>query len=264
MGAIACTFGKPGAFTCFSMNINLASARARWIGAALLSLSFGINGCGGGGGGPSTPPQPNPTPIPTSTNNQCSNSMYSPNYVPSVQLLHWPVFPLRIYFKRDANYTAARQSLAIQGFNRWVTATNAATGNKGVSYALVNNLADSNVNVSFYPFTGGAGDTLGTTVDHYYEDSSTIDSADISLGITGSDYNDLLTAAHEMGHCLGILKHSPNKTDLMYFEGNDTTGGAITALDLNTILTAYCGNFNKNATGRTAANRGELKSITIH
>ena len=201
-----------------------------------------------------------PSPSPTATNNNTSCSKtYAPNYVSSVRLLHWTLFPLHIYFNRDANYSAARQALAVKGFNQWV----AATGSDGVTYNVVNSEAASNVTVHFYDFTGGPGDTLGTTVVSYYDASSTINSADMSLGITGDKANDVLTAAHEFGHALGIYGHSPNPTDLMYFEGNQSNNGIITSLDLNTVLTAYCGNFNKNVNNRLAPHSGELKTVTI-
>lgn len=248
------------------MKINFVSARAKWLGVTLFATSVALSGCGGGGGGNSGPsqvkatPVPNPTSGQTGTGGDCTNATYAPNYADSVKLLRWTVFPLRVYFKRDANYSAARQALAIRGFDRWV----AATGANGFTYNVVNTQIASNVTVAFYDFKGGPGDTLGTTVVSYFEESRTISSADISLGITGSDSNDLLTATHEMGHCLGIFGHSPNKTDLMYFEGNEASGGSITSLDLNTVLTAYCANFNKNVNTRLAPHSGELKTVTLH
>ncbi len=246
------------------MKINFVSARAKWLGAALFATSVALSGCGGGGGnGPAlvtATPLPRPASGQTETGGNCTNSTYAPNYTESVRLLHWTLFPLRIYFVRDSNYSAARQALAVEGFNRWV----AATGSNGFTYNLVSSEAASNVTVKFSDFKGGPGDTLGTTVVSYFEESSTIESADISIGITGDRANDLLTATHEMGHCLGIFGHSPNRTDLMFFEGNEAAGGIITPLDLNTVLTAYCGNFNKNANARLAPHSGELKTITIH
>lgn len=246
------------------MKINFVSARSKCLGAALFATSLALSGCGGGGSnGPTqvtATPVPSPTAGQTGTGGTCTNATYAPNYADSVKLLRWTVFPLRVYFKRDANYSAARQALAIRGFDRWVV----ATGSNGFTYNIVNAETAANVTVDFYDFKGGPGDTLGTTVVSYFEESRTISSATISLGITGSESNDLLTATHEMGHCLGVFGHSPNQTDLMYFEGNETLGGAITSLDLNTVLTAYCANFNKNVNTRLAPHRGELKSITIH
>lgn len=249
----------------FFMKSKFVSARANWLGATLFAASVALSGCGGGGGsnGPNlvtATPKPQPTSDQTGTGGNCTNSTYTPNYASNVRLLRWPLFPLRIYFVRDANYSAARQTLAIEGFNRWVT----ATGSNGFTYNVVSSEAAANVTVDFYDFQGGPGDVLGTTEVSYFDESRTIDSADISLGITGDRTNDLLTATHEMGHCLGIFGHSPNRTDLMFFEGNEIAGGAITPLDLNTVLTAYCGKFNKNVNTRTAPHRGDLETVTLH
>lgn len=245
------------------MNIKFVSTRAKWLGATLCAASLALSGCGGGSSGPGpavTTGKPPSTPTNNNSNDRCDNKTFAPNYVDSVRLLRWPLFPLRIFFKRDSNYSAARQALATEGFNRWV----AATGSNGFTYNVVSSEAAANVTVNFYDFKGGAGDTLGTTVVSFFEQSETIDSADISIGITNDRTNDLLTATHEMGHALGVFGHSPNRSDLMFFEGNNAAGGVITPLDLNTMLTAYCGNFNKNVNTRTAPHSGELKTVTIH
>lgn len=238
------------------MKINSPSVRLGALcGAAALTFGLVLTGCGGGGSGPRTVPI-TPTTSPTSSG-VCS-TQYTPNYASSVRLLHWTSFPLRVFFVRNAQYSAARQALAVQGFNKWVQATNS-----GVTYTIVNSTAASNIQVSFFVFTGGPRDTLGTTQLSFYDQSSTIVNADISLGLTGVTRNDVITANHEFGHALGIFGHSPDEQDLMYFEGNDAFSGEITPSDLNTVLTAYCGNFPQNLTNRSA-HQGELKTVTIH
>ena len=244
------------------MTLSLFSKRARALCAGAAALSFGLvlTGCGGGGSGGRTGPSSatitaNRTPLP-SQGTSCSTT-YDPNYASSVRLLHWPMFPLRVYFMQDSELTAARQALAVQGFNRWVQQTGG-----GTTYNVVTSAAVANVTVKFYQFTGGPGDTLGITNVKYYDESSTIDSADIRLGVTNDAANDLVTDSHEFGHALGILGHSPVNRDLMYFEGNDQFTADITPSDLNTLLTAYCGNFNRSSASRTA-HQGELKTITI-
>ena len=246
------------------MKITFSSRRTRALWSGALALSFGLvlAGCGGGGGrsGPdSATITPGSTPnTPTRQNISCSTT-YTPNYGDSVTLLRWTNFALRVYFKRDSQYSAARQALAVEGFDNWVRATN-----NRATYTIVNSASASNVQVSFFVFNGGPGDTLGTTKLSFYEDSRTIVSADIALGLTGRRANDVTTANHEFGHALGIFGHSPDERDLMYFEGNDRFSGEITTPDLNTLLTSYCGDFPSNSANRTAAHRGALKTVTIH
>lgn len=212
--------------------------------------------CGGGGGGsngPKTPPIDKTTPVPPPNPSAC-NQTFAPNYASSVTLLRWQVFPLRVQFKQDAQLSDARQATTVAGFNEWVS----ATGNRA-NYVVVGPNGNPNVTVSFYPFTGGPGDTLGTTTVNFR--GNIIESAQIELGITGDAKDDQLTAAHEYGHALGISGHSPDKPDLMFFSGN--LDGNVTTQDLNTLLTAYCNNFNRN-TALTKPATGPLQTIVIH
>lgn len=242
------------------MKNNTLFSRLALSGTMVLALGLAVAGCGGGGGKNNGPITATPKPSPTSggQNNNCSTT-YSPNYASSVRLLHWTNFPLKVYFVRDAGYSVDRQAMAVEGFDRWVQTTNG-----GATYNVVSSAAAANVKVTFGTFTGGPGDVLGTTVTTFYDESNTIESADVNIKFTGTRRNDVLTANHEFGHTLGIFGHSANREDLMYFEGNDNRCGCITPSDLNTLLTAYCGKFNKNANARTAPHKGALKTITIH
>jgi predicted Zn-dependent protease len=232
----------------------LSRSRATLLGAFLLPI---LASCGGGGGGGNKNPSiDSATPAPTTKQNvSCNNDTFAPNYARSVSLLRWSVFPLRVYFTRNDQLSASRQQTAQAGFNQWV----AATGNRA-DYILVDSATKANVTVSFYAFTGGAGDTLGTATVTYDEDNI-IRRAKIELGITGRNDDDISTAAHEYGHTLGITGHSPRPADLMHFTGN--VSGDITDYDLNTVRTAYCDDFNRS-TSRTKAAVGSLKTIVIH
>ena len=264
------------------MKFNFHSTGATRTGAAAFSLSIALglslslSGCGGGGGnGPGTSrPTVTATPTLNASNASYNKTLYTPNYVSDLEskktspedpvaLLRWPLFPLRVYFNRNSNYTAARQALAVEGFNRWVK----ATGSDGVTYQVVNDLKNANITVDYYTFEGGPGDTLGFTKYFYDPDSRVFDTSkslcSINIGLTGDRNNDLVTATHEFGHALGINEHSSSRPDLMYFEGNDLFGGGITQSDVDTLLTSYSGFFNKNPNARTAPSSGKLVQVTI-
>ncbi len=270
------------------MNIHFVFPRSVVVGAVALSVSLGLIGCGGGGGGGNGPSTPRPTPTPVvAVNNAYDKTRFTPNYVTALEnakeasgevvLLRWRVFPLTVAFVKNDFYTTARQALVVESFNRWVSATGAVTGNDGVTYRVTDNAATANITVNFANFSGGAGDILGTTKSFYNPQSRYIargvdDTADgtrrevgtqIEIGITGDRNNDLVTATHEFGHALGINGHSPNRPDLMFFEGNDQLGGGITSADLNTLLTSYGGVFNKNPNARFAPSNGEVVQSVI-
>lgn len=217
--------------------------------------------CGGGGGGnqrpnPATIDSATPAPLSRSpATASCDNNSFTPNYASSVSLLHWNKFPLRVHFVQNDQLSDARRTIALAGFNRWVS----ATGGRA-DYTLVGKDSSPNVTVSFYRFTGGSGDTLGTSTVTY-DSNNVIRKAVIELGITGDTADDTLTAAHEYGHTLGITGHSPRELDLMFFTGNRS--GEVTESDLNTAITAYCNNFNRASNLQSAA-VGPLKTIVMH
>ncbi len=235
-------------------NSRFNSRLALWSALLLLPLLTSCGGGGGGGNGPQAPPLDSATPVPDNSSSSCGQT-FAPNYGASVTLLHWERFPLRVFFVQDAQFSTARQAIAVAGFNQWV----AATGNRA-DYTIVTQASQAEISVSFFRFTGGSGDTLGTTTVSFTGDN-VIRSAEIELGVTSNRSDDTLTAAHEFGHALGISGHSPNLTDLMYFSGN--LSGDVTTRDLNTIRTAYCDDFNRSA-NRTSSAVGPLKTIVIH
>ena len=252
------------------MTINFASTRIVSLSAILFAASLTLSGCGGGGNGPTV--SPTATPTPDVANFTYDKTKYVPNYVSDLEeakkstpqdpvaLLRWTRFPLSVYFARNANYTAAKQALASEGFNRWVN----VTGSNGVTYTVANSATNADITVEFGTFTGGAGDILGQTFYTYDPESRVLDKgARIVINFTGDRSNDLITSSHEFGHALGINEHSRNPLDLMYFTGNDTFSGNITQSDLNTVLTSYDARFNKDANARVAPSSGNKVSTSI-
>lgn len=228
-----------------------------------LSLAAALTGCGGGGGGPSAPdpsstPGPSSTPQPTPTAppaGSCDFTTYTPNYAAEINLLlHWPRFPLRVFFARGAEYSPTRQQHVQAGFDEWTAATNGRT-----SYTVVTDPAQADVTVTFETYDNGQ--KLGETTVSYR--GRTIVKASMRLLFTGNAATDQLTAAHEWGHALGIMDHSSNPADLMNAFGNPNGCGCVTTRDLNTLLTAYCNDFGPRTLPRDRRQLGPLRTIVI-
>lgn len=133
-----------------------------------------------------------------------------------------------------------------KGIGLWSEATTGRIGNFRVSY----DRANSPITVSIAP--GALPDNaIGITELTFTQDR--IVNADVQL--TKSPYegtpfliNDVAnTTAHEMGHVLGIVDHSPFPEDKMWISGNFTVVNQshdpltlVTARDINTLQEAYC------------------------
>ena len=126
-------------------------------------------------------------------------------------------FPFASSFVRDAAYSAAAQERTLAGFDFWLRQIP-----NGPTFQVVSTSQQSDLKVTFYRFDSNATDTLGVTRVFSSTDpafAGTIARAEMDLGITGNNTLDIATAAHEYGHALGVLGHSENPDDLMYFPG---------------------------------------------
>lgn len=175
----------------------------------------------------------------------CSPTLYQPNYAGAtdVDLRRWESLPVRVYFKTSGTTQAGTnlENLVRQGFNQW---------NNELGFSLwteVTNPSAANVTVELLPRDINNPNVLGFArvftpsnqptkivqveiVVHYWN----------ALPLDGYDG----TAAHELGHGLGIGGHSPDSNDLMFFTGN--LSDRLTTSDLNTLRTAYC-DFGRSA-----------------
>ena len=142
--------------------------------------------------------------------------------------LAWAQFPVRVYFERDARYSARREQWARSGFDQWVTATNGF-----VRYQVCDSPEQAQIVVSF-DLTSNNGYTRTRF------NGTDLESADISIGAKRGAGSDIACiAAHEFGHSLGIDGHSENRRDLMYPTHQMGSAWRITARDLNTLSALY-------------------------
>jgi len=227
---------------------------------AALGAGLMLSGCGGGSG--SGPDTPTATATPRATATATPTRQFTPNYIADIATLRsWRQFPVRVAFVTDSAYTAAAQKRALDGFDFWLQRIP-----NGPTLTVVPASQTSDVTVTFYQFNAATSDTLGTTrvfssTDPAY--AGTIARAEMRLGITGDNTLDIATAAHEYGHALGIVGHSSDPNDLMYYLGNDTLSGQLTVADVNTLLTNYNGVFPKEGNNRLAPIPGPFESFEI-
>lgn len=205
-------------------------------------------GCGGGGGADDI----------ATGDRSCGLDAYLPNYAAAEDgfedLVRWDrsVVTYRI---ETAGASEAEIRAVEDGFAVWENVDFPQTNNR---FQLVRTEGPADIVVLFRTLNQLAG-AAGTTRGSYTDDGFLV-SAEVTLGLTEGSY-DLAdaenTAQHEMGHALGIFKHSPNPEDLMFFQGN-TTG--IQLRDENTLRTGYCGAL---ADGRTRGRKVATRTITI-
>ena len=164
------------------------------------------------------------------------------------RLLHWPHFPLHIYFSPGRAASPERRKQVLAGFDEWVQATQGT-----VCYQIVGSeaAADLTVTISSQINLPKAARALGQTVLIY--NGTVLTKAIIQLVERDDDpaqFQEI--CAHEFGHALGIDGHSDDQDDMMFpvlshslFQvGNPEldwlcTPGSVTTRDVNTLQAAY-------------------------
>ena len=201
----------------------------------LCLLALALTGCSTGGGTAG---------VALNGNGNNAASRFTPNYGAAVTFQRWDHFPIKVAFTNDVSVSGTSlRSVVLAGFDKWVTATGGVIG-----YTVVTDPATADMPITFQNLgaTPGKGDTLGLTTRTYFPSTLQITSVAMSLNywptMTGAQAFQGLksTAAHEFGHALGIVGHSPNSDDIMFLSGSiNGDDKAVTTRDLNTIKSDY-------------------------
>jgi hypothetical protein len=189
-------------------------------------VALGLVSCGGSGN------------TSQSTGGICGPGAFTPNYstASGLTLRRWAQLPITVFFTTNSvipnSGGITYEDLYRQGFQQWEDAL-------GVNLWMeVNDSASAQLKVTT-KFTAPQN-TLAITTVNFFRGETTLQGAVMTVNswpaIANSDYTP--TAAHELGHALGIGGHSDSVADIMFFTGNRS--GFLTTPDLNTLRTAYC------------------------
>jgi hypothetical protein len=172
-----------------------------------------------------------------------------PNFATHTQLKRWKSFPVDVYVDLGAlpenTHDIYREGVQ-RGIDLWAEATAGRIGAFRVSYSR----SDSPVTIAV---TRGALPDGAIGITQLTFTHELIARADVQLARShyeGTPFlvNDIAnTTAHEIGHVLGIVDHSPFPEDKMWVSGNFTIHNhandplsLLTSRDINTLQQAYC------------------------
>jgi len=187
-----------------------------------LALLASLVGCGGGGA--------------TISGWVIDDTLFQPNYVSALdgKLYHWHQLPMTAKFTLPPGWAATYGNTHLAAAGEW-------NGEREMIRVVT---GFANVTVEFVDQSELGNNTYGRTSFSYNPSSGEMLDSSIKIAISDShgptapiDIQALI--AHELGHALGIGGHSPNSTDLMYTTHIFGTAQLTSALDINTIKTAY-------------------------
>lgn len=217
--------------------MSAASFRFRYLLGLLCHVAVALFGCAG---------HPRVSMPPPQILTRCDGE---PSFVDSTQLKRWSHFPIRIHIdigSLPAPVQATYREAIERGVGLWSEATHGKIGAFEVHYdepdapvrisIAEGRLPDHAIGLTELTFTGNR--ILSATVQltrSQFEGTEFL-SHDVAS-----------TTAHEMGHVLGIVDHSPHREDKMWVSGNFNVqtedrdpSSLLTPRDVNTLEEAYC------------------------
>ena len=232
-----------------------------------VSINLSISGCGNGSGALATSVATDNSGTTLTLNGSgttlmsCTRESYLPNFSNLIPLYHWQKFPLKVYFSNSGVVTQADGSqvdlapIALNGFQEWKNATA-----DGVEFELTTNssLADVVVHFGLLDRSPTAYEFLGIEQSCVFQDGS-MKHADILLntwaGMSDANISSFQeTSAHEFGHALGMNGHSDDLSDVMFTAHLIDSMKSLTTRDINSLKTAYCGQFGRSTSLRSSVN----------
>lgn len=217
--------------------VSAASFRFRYLLGLLFHIAIGLFGCASNFGARA---------VASRILGACGAA---PSFANRTQLKRWESFPVEVYIDAQSLPPELRQTY-LDGIERgaglWSEATRGKIGSVHVNYDRPE--SPISISLSHEPLPDRA---IGSTELKFT--GTRIVSAAVSLtrsqfeGTAFLAHDVANTTAHEMGHALGIVDHSPNSEDKMWVSGNfgvhnegRDPGALITPRDVNTLEEAYC------------------------
>lgn len=173
----------------------------------------------------------------------------APSFAESTLLKRWERFPVSVFIDTESIPQSERASY-LDGIEHGVRLWAEATGGKIGDFEVNEDKPDSPVRISIAegPLPDHAIGSTELTFTMSRIVSATVLLTRSQFEGTAFLSNDVAsTTAHEMGHVLGIVDHSPHPEDKMWTSGNFSAENAgrepstlITSRDVNTLEEAYC------------------------
>ena len=213
--------------------------------ASIVLVSAGaLAGCGG------------QSSIATLTLPQCASTFVVPNYADASDpmtgrdnaLLRWPAFPVQVHFRNNAILPGGHSGQALwnEAADRWETAAGVTLFAPAASEAT----ADIIVEFRSHTSTPVGADRASTQVT-WEPSQRQLKRAETIIGVwpgmtadqAGPGMRGLLTK--QIGHALFLRGSSPHADDAMFATLNLDQDRILSARDINTFRTAYCGELRR-------------------